>query len=154
MASRIVETEYDRKMLLRFLEGHKLPITVSIATGGKRTAKQNRLNRQWMQEIATQLTDHTVEEWRGYCKLHFGVPILREEDHEFRERYDQIIKPMPYEHKLLAMQEPLDFPITRLMKVRQQTAYLDAIHRHFSGHGVMLSDPGDLLHEAQQRAAA
>jgi len=27
----------------------------------------------------------------------------------------------------------------------QQTAYLDAVHRHFSERGIVLTDPGELL---------
>ncbi len=52
------------------------------------------------------------------------------------------------------MQVPFDFGVTRLMSVKQQTAYLDAIHRHFSEQGVVLTDPGDLLFPNTTRAAA
>lgn len=152
MATRIVETEADRRMLIRFLESHALPITVKVETGGKRTVRQNKLSRLWIMEIAEQKPESTSEEWRGYCKLTLGVPILRAEDDEFREKYDKIVRPLPYETKLALMQEPLDFPVTRLMNVKQQTAYLDAIHRHFSSEGVVLTDPGDLLHEGRQAA--
>lgn len=152
MPSRIIENDYDRKMLIRFIEGQKLPMTVNISAGGIRSAKQNRLNRQWMGEIAEQLGDSTAEEWRGYCKLTIGVPILRAENDEFRARYDQVVRPLPYEVKLAMMQEPLDFPITRLMSVKQQTQYLDGVHRHFSQQGVVLTDPGDLLFDARKAA--
>lgn len=152
MPTRIIETEHDRKMLIRFLEGQKLPMTVNISAGGLRTAKQNRLQRLWMQEIAEQKGDVTPEEVRGYCKLTMGVPILRNENEEFREKYDRVVKPLPYEVKLALMQEPLDFPVTRLMSVKQQTAYLDAVHRQFSEQGVILTDPGDLLYEGRKAA--
>lgn len=152
MATRIVETEYDRKMLVRFIEGHKLPMTVKVEAGGKRTVRQNKLNRLWMQEIAEQLGDVTVEEVRGYCKLTLGVPILRAENDEFRARYDEVVRPLPYPTKLAMMMEPLDFPITRLMTVKQQTSYLDAVHRHFSSKGVVLTDPGDLLRNYEAAA--
>lgn len=152
MASRIVETEADKRMLIRFIEGHALPMTVKVEIGGKRTVKQNKLQRLWMNEIAEQLGDSTAEEWRGYCKLTLGVPILRAENEDFCARYDQVVKPLPYETKLALMQEPLDFPITRLMSVKQQTAYLDAVHRYFSEKGVVLTDPGDLLHAGREAA--
>lgn len=105
-----------------------------------------------MQEIAEQKGDVTPEEVRGYCKLTMGVPILRNENEEFCEKYDRVVKPLPYEVKLALMQEPLDFPVTRLMSVKQQTAYLDAVHRHFSEQGVILTDPGDLLYEGRKAA--
>lgn len=154
MATRIVEDEFARKQLIRFIEGQKLPLTVSVEHVGKRSARQNRLNRQWVLEIAEQLGGMTSEEVRGYCKLHFGVPILRNEDEAFKAEYDRIIKPLPYEHKLKLMMIPFDFGVTRRMTVKQQTAYLDSVHRHFSEQGVALTDPGDLLHEARERDAA
>lgn len=153
MAVRVIETEQDRKMLLRFIEGHKLPMTVNVTAGGKRTVRQNKLNRLWMQEIAEQLGDSTPEEIRGYCKLTLGVPLLRAEDDEFCRKYDEFVKPLPYGHKLAMMMEPLDFPITRLMSVKQQTAYLDSVHRHFSEKGIVLTDPGDLLRVGERVAA-
>ena len=36
MATRIVETEFERRQLLKFIEGHKLPMTVGIEAVGKR----------------------------------------------------------------------------------------------------------------------
>ena len=145
MTTRFLETEADCRMLIRFLEGQALPLTVSLSKGGKRTLKQNRLQRQWLNEIAEQLGDQTPEEVRGYCKLTIGVPILRAENEAFRERYDAIVRPLPYEQKLQLMMEPLDFPISRIMNTKQATTYLDGIHRHFADKGIVLTDPGDLL---------
>ena len=144
MSMRFLETDADRRTLIRYLEAQPLPLTVTVAKGGKRTLKQNKLQRLWMNEIATQLGDQTPEEVRGYCKLTLGVPILRAENEAFRERYDAIVKPLPYEQKLALMMEPLDFPITRLMNTKQATAYLDGVRRHFSERGFGLTDPGDL----------
>lgn len=153
MTQRFVETEADRRMLLRFIEQHALPMTVSISKGGKRTLKQNKLQRLWVNEIAEQLGDQTPEEVRGYCKLTIGVPILRAEHDAFRERYDAIVKPLPYEQKIALMMEPLDFAVTRIMTTKQKTAYLDGVHRHFAEKGIVLTDPGDLLaaQEARER---
>jgi hypothetical protein len=145
MTQRFLETDYDREMLIRFLATQPLPLTVSLTKGGKRSLKQNRLQRQWLNEIAEQIGDQTPEEVRGYCKLTIGVPILRSEHEMFRERYDAIVRPLPYEQKLALMMEPLDFPVTRLMTTKQATAYLDGVHRHFSEKGIVLTDPGDLI---------
>lgn len=150
-STRFLETDWDRKMLIRFLEAQPLPLTVSLTKGGKRSLRQNKLNRLWMSEIAQQLGDQTPEEVRGYCKLTLGVPILRAENEAFRERYDAIVKPLPYDQKLALMMEPIDLPVTRLFTTRQATAYLDGVHRHFSEKGIVLTDPGDLL--ARQEAA-
>lgn len=153
MTDRIVETEQARTMLVRFIEGQKLPFTASIVSGKHRTTKQNKLQRKWMTEIAEQREDVSPEEVRGYCKLHLGVPILREENEAFRIRYDEIVKPMPYAQKLAIMMEPLSMPVTSLMNTKQKTAYLDAVHRHFSEQGIVLTDPGDLLRGYERNAA-
>lgn len=145
MTTRFLETDHDRRMLIRFLEDQPLPITVALTKGGKRSLRQNKLQRLWINEIAEQLADQSPEEVRGYCKLTLGVPILRAENDTFRERYDAIVRPLPYEQKLALMMEPLDFPISRLMTTKQATAYLDGIHRHFSEKGIVLTDPGDLI---------
>ena len=153
MTTRFLETDHDRRMLIRFLETQPLPLTVSLSKGGVRTLKQNKLQRLWVGEIADQLGDQTPEYIRGYCKLAIGVPILRAENESCRERYDAIVKPLPYEQKIALMMEPLDFPVTRLMTTKQHTAYLDGVHRHFSERGIMLTDPGDLLKTAERQAA-
>lgn len=153
MTTRFVETEADRQLLLRFIEGQPLPMTVSLSKGGRRSLKQNKLQRLWLNEISEQLGDQTPEEVRGYCKLTIGVPILRAENENFREKYDAIVRPLPYEQKLALMMEPLDFPISRLMNTKQATAYLDGMHRHFSEKGIALTDPGDLLAGAEKQAA-
>lgn len=141
MADRIIRDEQDRKLLIRFIEQHKLPFTATLTAGQHRTYEQNKLQRLWMTEISQQLGDITPEEARGYCKLTIGVPILRSENEAFRERYDAIVKPLPYEQKLAIMMEPLDLPVTRIMTTKQKTAYLDGVFRHFSEKGIVLTIP-------------
>ena len=143
MTDRIVETEYDRKLLVRFIEQQKLPFTASVVQGKHRTNEQNRLQRKWMQEVAEQLGDRTSEEVRGHCKLHFGVPILREENEAFRVGYDRTVKPLSYEQKLDLMMEPLSLPVTSIMNTRQKTAYLDQVFKHFTELGLVLTQPED-----------
>lgn len=142
--NRYVETEYDKDMLTKFIASRRLPFTVTVTDGKHRTTHQNRLQRQWMVEIAAQLGDRTPEDVRGECKLTFGVPILRNENEAFRIRYDEVIKPLPYELKLKLMMEPFDFGVTRIMTTRQKTNYLDAVHRHYSEMGLVLTNPEDL----------
>ena len=145
MADRIVETEYDRKMLLRFIENQKLPFTATVVAGKHRTTEQNKLQRLWVKEIAEQAPGsfESAEHVRGYCKLHFGVPILRNEDDTFCREYDAVIRPLAYELKLKLMMVPFDFGVTRIMTTKQKTAYLDMLHRHFSEQGIVLTDPED-----------
>jgi hypothetical protein len=141
MTMRIVESEYEREQLIRFIEGHSLPFTATLEKGRHRTVEQNKLQRKWMSEIAEQLGDQTPEEVRGFCKLTLGVPILRQENDDFRAKYDAVVRPLPYPQKLAIMMEPLDMPVTRLMTTRQKTAYLDAVFQRFSEMGLVLTIP-------------
>lgn len=139
--SRSIENPSDRDMLARFLDRQEMPFTVTIAKGKKRTVAQNRLQHLWMNEIAQQKGDMTPDDVRAYCKLRIGVPILRAQNEMFRERYDEAVKALSYEQKIALMSEPLDLPVTRIMTTKQKTEYLDAIHRHFSEQGIILTMP-------------
>jgi hypothetical protein len=140
MVTRTLATEQDRMMLIRLIEGVKLPSTVEITAGKKRSTEQNKLQRKWMTEIAKQLGEG-AEHWRAYCKLHFGVPIMRNESEGFCAAYDAHVRHLPYETKLAYMAIPLDMPVTRMMKTKQKSEYLDMIYRHFTEQGVYLTAP-------------
>ena len=138
-----LRTEADRQKLVNLIGGMNLgkPWTLSIdRPRKKRTLAQNRLQREWLKEIAEQ-TGRRAEEVRGECKLTIGVPILRLENDAFREQYDRVVRPLPYETKLALMMEPFDFPVTRLMTTAQHAKYLDEVQRHFAEQGVMLTEP-------------
>lgn len=141
---RTLHTMRDVDAFAALLRHRKLPVTVTVETGRKRTTEQNRLQRLWCAEASEQLGDRTGEEVRAWAKLHHGVPILREESDGFRARYDEVFRPLSYETKLALMAEPFDFPVTRLMNVSQKTRYLDAMHRALSEMGVTLTDPDAL----------
>ena len=141
MTSRTITNDYEHRQLIKLLQGRKRPFSVEIIDGRKRSVEQNRLQRLWIKEAAEQLGDRTQEELRGWCKLHHGVPILRAENEQFREAYDRVIRPLPYEAKLAAMMVPLDMPVTRIMTVQQKTQYLEAIERHFLEQGIVLTIP-------------
>lgn len=141
MSAFTIKSEGDRALVLDAIGKRKLPFTVTIEKGAKRSLEQNKLQRLWVNEAAEQLQDETAEEKRGYCKLHFGVPILRNESEEFREKYDRLIKPRSYEEKLELMMEPFSFPVTSLMTTKQKTQYLDAMYHHFRSQGVVLTEP-------------
>lgn len=143
MSDRLIEDEHGRKLLVKFLEQHETPFVVSVAKGRPRSVEQNRLQRMWCNEISQQLGDRTPEEVRGYCKLTIGVPILRAESENFRERYDSVLKPLTYEAKMAIMMEPLDLPVTRIMSSKQKTEYLDQVYRHWTEKGIVLTRPED-----------
>ena len=145
MAQRIVEDDFEHRRLIAFIERQEPPFTVSISKGGRRSIAQNKLAFKWYGEIADQLpgTFESVEDARAHCKLHMGVPILREADEDFRQAYDEKVRPAPYPFKLALMKAPFDWPITSKMNTKQLSAYLDAVHREFSGQGVELTIPED-----------
>lgn len=143
MATHIVRSAEDMERVARLVGNLKPPLTITVTSGASRSLEQNKLQRLWCMEAAEQLGDRTAEEIRGFCKLHYGVPIMREGHDDFRETYDRLIKPLPYETKLAYMMEPLDFPITRLMTVWEKSQYLDAMHKGLSELGVKLTEPSE-----------
>lgn len=137
---RVITNDIQRQNLLTLIQNREMPFTVKIEKGRKRSVEQNRLQRMWMLELQEQ-GDMTAEEYRGYCKLWFGVGIVKAHNDEFAEKYDKTIKGLSYEQKLMCMQEPLDFPVTRLMTTRQKAEYLDQIYVHFTKQGFHLTEP-------------
>lgn len=139
-ASRSTVRQYlDRS--LDALSG-SLDWIVTIEERGKsRSLEQNRLQQLWHLEAAQQLRDEDAEDKRAYCKLHFGVPILRAESEAFRAEYDRVVRPLDYATKLALMKTPFDFPCTRLMSIKQSSRFLDEVFRHYSSLGVKLTLP-------------
>ena len=146
---RWVKREDEKALLMTFISNMELPITVTIQQGviEKRSSDQNRLQRLWVNE-AEQQGDMTAEEYRAYCKLHFGVPMLRNENDTFAELYDSKIRdrvpPYSYEQKLEFMAIPWDMHVTRLMTVKQHDKYLNMMHNHFTSLGMILTIPNDI----------
>jgi hypothetical protein len=124
-----------------------MPFVVEITEGETRRSAQNNLAFRWYQDIAKQRGEGDIEDYRAYCKLHFGVGIMKGESAAYAEKYDKYIKPMPYEQKLDMMKEPIAFPVTSLMTVKQMTRYLDKVSQHWTAQGVRLTDPEALKYE-------
>ena len=125
----------------------KFPITLAWSAGEPtRRARQNKLAQRWFTDIARHFGDRDREDVRAECKLRFGVPILRAENDTFRASYDDVMKGHSYETKLAAI-KAFDMPVTRLMTVKQMTAFMDAVQREFAPRGVRLTDPEALKYE-------
>lgn len=147
MATRVIRSAEDIEKLARFISARtKFPMTVTITQGASRSSVQNRLAQRWFTDVARQLGDETHEDVRAYCKLHFGVPILRAENEAFRQSYDRTMKGLAYEDKLAAV-KAFDLPVTRLMTVKQMTAFMDEVQRHWLGLGLALTDPEAMKYE-------
>ena len=142
---RFIRTQHDKDLLTAYIQNSDKPLTVTIEQGihGKRSLEQNKLQRLWINELAEQ-GDMTAEEYRAFCKLHIGVPILRNENEKFRQSYDEHMKWRDYQEKLRFMAEPFDFPVTRLMTVKQHKKFLDELYICFTSQGFILTDPEDL----------
>ena len=143
MTQFAIKSASDRDRAIAALKARKMPFTVSIQGRVKRSIEQNRLQRLWLQEAAEQLGEDTPEGYRAYCKAHFGLPILIGEVEGYKEKYDEIIRPLSYEQKLQLMAVPLDYPVTRLMTSGQKKRYLDDMYTYLTSLGVILTEPDD-----------
>lgn len=105
-------------------------------TGKKRSLDQNAQVHVWYEQLGRELREDDKAGWRRFCKLHLGVPILRDADPDFRAFYDKALKHLPYELKLAAMDY---LPVTSLMAKPQMSAYHAAMQQHFADrYGVEL----------------
>jgi hypothetical protein len=110
-------------------------VTLKISAGKRRTLNQNDVVHAWYEQVARELREDDARGVKRFCKLHFGVPILRAEDEDFRAVYDSTVKGMTYEQKLKVMDL---LPVTSLMKTGQLSAYMETLQDHYRGRGVTL----------------
>jgi hypothetical protein len=130
-----------------FLNASDKPVKVTIEENKKcRTVESNKLQRKWTSEAETQ-GDMTREEYRGYCKLHFGIEIAKENE-EFAEKYDRLLKHLTYAEKMEFMMVPFDMPVTRIFNTNQMHRYLNKMREHFTGIGFQLTIPVDKYWES------
>ncbi len=141
MTTQTIRSENDKYNLYDLINDMTPPLTVKITEGIDRSLEQNRLQQKWHTEAAQQLKDESAEDKRAYCKLHFGVPIRREHDEDFKAAYDRVIRPLTYEQKLEAMKIPLDFPVTRDMSMKEKKEYLKQVQDFYRGLNVKLTEP-------------
>ena len=114
-------------------------VRLNAKAGTDRSVPQNNITHHWYSQIARELQEDDAAGWKAFSKLHFGVPILRAEDEEFRKFYDCAIKSsLSYEEKLDAMKF---VPVTSRMTVPQLSKYADDVQRHFLTRSVILTYP-------------
>lgn len=106
----------------------------------KRSLDQNRLAFQWCKDAANQ-GDMTADEYRGYCKYHFGLAILCRDSEDYKEACRKVLGSLSYEQCIALMMEPHNYAVTRGMTKKQLTEYLDRMYQHFTGLGFRLTDP-------------
>ncbi len=140
----VVKTDDQRLRHMSYLSQKELPYTATDKEGADKDKSnpQNNIHHKWVTEVAAQNKQHSREEYRGICKLHCGVPILRRDSEEYRAAYDRIVKPLDYWSKVEMMMTPLDFPVTRAMTDDQMSEYLSAVNRLLSEkYGAVLTQP-------------
>lgn len=120
-------------------------VVVSLRPGKDRTLDQNALWFAMYKRIAEMTQIGDVEDARKYCKLHLGVPIMRNADADFRNGWNRIFLHLDYETKIELMGPcsifgPDGFPVTRLFNRAQGIAYTDQIVAEFSAKGVVFTD--------------
>lgn len=144
MPTEYAKTHEEKACIVEQILDIRGGVTVTWQKGKSRyrSVNQNKLQRLWMREAAEQLKDDSPEGYRGYCKLHYGVPIMCEHE-EYLEAYQRIIGPLPYEYKLEMMQLPLDYPVTRLMSPGEKKRYLDDVYIYLTGAGARLTKPNN-----------
>jgi hypothetical protein len=107
--------------------------------GKGRSLDQNSISHAWYAQVAEELREDDPRGVKRFCKLHFGVPILRAEDEEFRAAYDLAIrKTLSYEQKLQAMDI---LPVTSQMTTKQLHQYMLDMQEHYDAKGVTLEFP-------------
>lgn len=113
---------------LRELWQSRRYLEVSVKEGKGRSVEQNAVLHGWFGQVARELREDDERGVKRYCKLHFGVPILRAEDEEFREAYDRVVRPLAYEQKLVVMDI---LPVTSRMTTLQLDRCMTDIQDHY-----------------------
>ena len=111
------------------------PVTVCFCEG-LRTPDQNSMFHGLCADAAV-VMDQSEAEIKRYCKLHFGVPLARENE-KFRAKYDQSLKNFDYSTKLLCMDL---LPVTSLLSKRQFSIMLEQILAHYAEAGYPIPLP-------------
>jgi hypothetical protein len=120
-------------------------VVVSLRPGKDRTLDQNALWFAFYKRISEMTEIGDPSDARKYCKLHFGVQILLNDDSGFQAAWYRVMRHLPYEEKLNMMGDcklfgPDGFPVTSLFNRAQGIQYTDRIVAYFTGHGVFFSD--------------
>jgi hypothetical protein len=134
--------------LLRYLYGRHRYFSFTPKFGRARSLTQNAISHVWYEQVAQVIGDDDARGVKRFCKLHFGVPILRAEDADFREAYDAAIKGLTYEQKLIAMDI---LPVTSIMTTRQLSQYMGEVQEHYDKQGIKLEFPKDEQSEKRKR---
>ena len=140
MSAHIINSEASVQSFIgdvrELFRQHKY-LKVSVKAGKDRSLDQNSISHLWYEQLSRELKENDALGWKCFCKLHFGVPILRSEDEDFRVFYEAI-KRLDYEQKIASMKF---IPVTSLMTKPQLSKYLEDMQEEFIPRGVFLEFP-------------
>lgn len=124
----------------RWLEGQPQYVWLRPVSNSKaRTLDQNAL--MWrIYGIIGKEQGLIPSEAHAFCKLHYGIPILRRDSDRFRAFYDAKIKAMPYASKLRLMEY---ISVSSLFTTKQAGEYIETIVREQAKEGLVIELPED-----------
>lgn len=105
---------------------------------GERSGNQNAMIYGLYGDIARLSQDKSTTDVKRECKLYYGIPILRAADPAFCEWYDNSVKRLTLEDKLMLMTY---MDVTSLFTKEQATEYIDTIITEYTRQGLRLIDP-------------
>lgn len=124
------------KLVKELFNKHKY-LTVRIDYK-KRSIDQNALQFALYSQLEKQ-GDMKVNEYRRYCKYHFGCAIRAAKDSSFAEIMRTVLTALPYEQRL----ESMDFiDVTSTFNVEEMTMFIEQVIEHYTNQGFIL-DKGE-----------
>lgn len=110
-------------------------VTFSWRVGKDMSDDQRKMTFELYSRIGQQLYGGDMQHARAECKLTIGVPIMRRDDVEYRDKYNKVILPLDYDTKLSLMLPSLEFPVTSCMKIKQCREYIDTVIKVYTEKG-------------------
>lgn len=135
-----LNSQHQLNSFVEYVQGQwaqsKSPVVEFIAKD--RTENQNAMFYALYRDIANAMQDKTAIEVKRDCKLRYGVVLRKMADPEWAAFYDEHIKPMGFEGKLMLMD---DLPITSTFSKKQASDYIESILSDYTRQGVQIPDP-------------
>ena len=141
MPTKIIKNELQLAAWLEMLSARKLPMTVSVVSGAKRSKQQNSTLHMWFGQIGAHM-GFTSSEVKGTCKLEHGLSIMVRDNPAWVEKWQPFYGPLQQagnrEHSVRLFEI---LPMTSLFSVKQMTEFMEAVQVHYRSVGVYLTDP-------------
>lgn len=127
--------------VMRLIESGPVEIIVQpfdeTASDKRRSTRQNRLIYKLYQRIGKTLYGGDELHARRECKLKIGCGILYRERKDFAKTFDDVIRPLPHEIRLKAMDL---VEVSSIMTVKMGTEYIKSIIQQYSERGCYFLD--------------